>query len=167
MVAPSQPFAGKAQPLDGGVKAPRKAQSGGGGGGPFEGKLNMIQIISSSAKREAPQTNIDEFLAKLNAMVQKQQVKLLQIGNTVFLIRQSEPGVAEFHTFTVEPPESLVKRYQAGAKSLKQMGFKKAISYTDNKAFGKLAEMTGLPVKSSPMTDPKTGKPTIRYELEL
>jgi len=47
------------------------------------------------------------------------------------------------------------------------MGFKKAVSYTDNKAFGKLAEMTELPVKSSQMTDPKTGKPTIRYELDL
>jgi len=168
MVAPSQPMIGKGKSPDSGVSAPRgPRKASAGGGSPSQGKLDMIQIISASAQREAPGSDINQFLVKLSAMIQQRQIKMLQVGNTVFMVRPMPNGVAEFHTFTVEPPESLVKRFQAGSKTLKQMGFKKAVSYTDNRAFGRLAQMTGLPVKSSPVTDPATGRPTVRYELDL
>jgi len=164
MVAPSQPFAGKAQPLDSGVKAPKKAQGGGGGQ-----KLNALQIIQASAKRElGPQMPVEQFMDKLAKMIQAKMVQLVQIGNTVFLIKPTQPqGTVEFHTFTVEPPESLTDRFKAGSNTLKQMGFKKAISYADSPAFVKIAQSTGLPVRINQQPNPQTGKQQYRFELDL
>jgi hypothetical protein len=106
-------------------------------------------------------------MQKLAGLVKTKQAKLIQIGNTVFLVKPVAPGIAEFHTFTVEPPESLVKRFQAGAKTLKQMGFKKAVSYAESPAFAKLAQSTGLPVKTTQALNPQTKKPVYRFELDL
>lgn len=110
-------------------------------------QLNSLQIIQESAKKEMPGTDMNRFTQTLAYMIQKQMVQLLQIGNTVFMLKPQGDGSVEFHTFTVEPPQDLVKRYQAGINSLRQMGYKKAVSYATSPAFVKIAEQTGLPVR--------------------
>lgn len=162
MVAPAQPMIGKGQTTGGEVKAPRQPKTD-------NKKLNSLQIIQASAKRElGPQMPVEQFIDKLGKMIQAKAVQLIQVGNTVFMIKPTQPvGTVEFHTFTVEPPESIVKRFQSGAKTLKQMGFKKAVSYADSPAFVKIAQMTGLPVRISQAASPQTGKQQYRFELDL
>ena len=163
MVAPAGPGIGKTKDaqvmgaLKGKTEAPKKA------------KLNSAQIIEASAKKELPGQDIQKFMSTLTAMIQRKMVSLLQIGNTVFMLKPAGNGVVEFHTFTVEPMETLAERYKAGSNSLKEMGYKKAISYSTSPAFNKIAQQTGLPVKISQSQQMIGGKmvPAFKYEMDL
>jgi hypothetical protein len=108
-----------------------------------------VEIIRASAQKEIPGSDPEALIRQVGFLVQKGIVKLLQIGNTVILISPQSNGTAEFHTFTIEDPEALVQRYKATANSLKQMGFKKAVTYATSPAFVKIAKQTGLPVQIS------------------
>ena len=131
--------------------------------------MTSAEIIEQSARKEAPGTDISKFMQTLGYMVQRKMVQLLQIGNTVFMLKPQPNGSVEFHTFTTEPIEELVKRYQAGINSLKQMGFKKAYSYATSPAFVKIAEQTGLPVRTTQSQTMQGNQmvPAYRFEVDL
>jgi len=145
------------------LKMPKKAE-----GGPMKLRTSA-EIIEESAKKEAPGQDMNRFMQTLGYMVQTKMVQLLQIGNTVFMLKPlpQEPGVVEFHTFTTESPKELVERYKAGINSLKQMGFKKAVSYATSPAFVKIAEQTGLPVRVSQSQQVMGDKATPAYRFEV
>lgn len=147
------------------LKMPKGKQESGG-----SMKLKTsAEIIEESAKKESPGQDMTRFMQTLGYMVQTKMVQLLQIGNTVFMLKPlpQEPGTVEFHTFTIESPQDLVKRYQAGINSLKQMGFKKAVSYATSPAFVKIAEQTGLPVRVSQSQQVMGDKATPAYRFEV
>lgn len=129
-----------------------------------------IDIIRQSARKELPPgSDVETLLKQVALLVQRNKVKLLQIANTVFLVQPQQDGSAEFHTFTVEPPEVLVERYKAGAKAVKEMGFNKAVSYAQSPAFAKIAKSTGLPVQVT-QTVKQFGKemrPVYKFEVSL
>ncbi len=126
-----------------------------------------VEIIRASAQKEQPGVDSEMIVRQIGALVQRKAIQLLQIGSTVFLVRTIAPGTAEFHTFTVEPPEALVDRYKAGSNSLKQMGYKKAVSYAQSLAFAKIAQQTGLPVKVTQTQRMMQGKPVRTYQFEV
>jgi hypothetical protein len=132
-------------------------------------QISSTQIIQQSLKKEAPETDPNRFMSTLAAMMQRKVIQLVQIGNTVFLLKPMPNGVVEFHTFTIEPPENLVKRYQAGINTVKQMGYKKAISYAQSPAFVKIAQQTGLPVHVSQSQTMMGNKmvPAYKFEVDL
>ena len=94
-------------------------------------------------------------------------IQLLQIGNTVFMLKPLPDGTVEFHTFTIESIDDLVKRYQAGINTLKEMGFKKAVSYAQSPAFVKIAQQTGLPVQVSQSQTMMGDKMVPAYKFEV
>lgn len=132
-------------------------------------KLNSEQIIAASVKKEAPNMDTQKVMAGLGAMAKRGMIKFVQIGNTVFSLRDISPGVAEWHTFTVEPVPTLIKRYQAAMNTAKQMGYKKLMSYSTSPAFNKIAQETGLPVKISQSQQMVNGKmvPAYKYEIDV
>jgi hypothetical protein len=125
-------------------------------------------IISQSIQKETGQSP-EQMIKVLAALVQKGTVKLLRIGDTVFSIMPKQAGSVEFHTFTVEDPQTLVKRFKAGVNSLKQMGYKQAVTYAESPAFVKMAKETGLPVKISQGHQTIQGqqKPVYQFILDL
>ena len=131
--------------------------------------MTSDDIIRRSAEKELPGQDINAFMQKMVALVRSKRVQLLQIGNTVFLLQAKEPGTVEFHTFTVESPSQLVQRYKAGINSIKQMGFKKAYSYSTSPAFVKIAEQTGLPVRVTQSQQVLGNKavPAYRFEVDV
>ncbi len=137
---------------------------------PKPAMMGPVEIIRQSAGKEMPPgSDVEKVIQQVAALVKKKAIQLLQIGQTVFLLKPLPDGAVEFHTFTVEPPQELVQRYKAGSNSLKQMGFKKAISYADSPAFAKIAQDTGLPVKTSQVARMVNGqmKPSYKFELDL
>jgi hypothetical protein len=137
---------------------------------PKPAMMGPVEIIRQSAGKEMPPgSDVEKVIQQVAALVKKKAIQLLQIGQTVLLLKPLPDGAVEFHTFTVEPPQELVQRYKAGSNSLKQMGFKKAISYADSPAFAKIAQGTGLPVKTSQVTRMVNGqmKPFYKFELDL
>lgn len=127
------------------------------------------QIIEQSAQKEVPGVDLEKFMKTLAYMVQRKMVQLLQIGETVFMLKPQPDGSVEFHTFTVESPQDLVQRYKVGVNSLKQMGFKKAYSYATSPAFVKIAEQTGLPVRVTQSQTMQGNQmvPAYRFEVDI
>ena len=132
-------------------------------------KMSEIDIIRKSSEKEMPGVNTDQVIRGLYALIKAHNGRIIRMGDTVFFIKPLGNGSVEFHTFTVEPPEELVKRFKAGVNTLKQMGFNKAISYANQPAFKKLAQDTGLPVKISQSQQMLGGKmvPAYKFELDL
>ena len=94
--------------------------------------------------------------------------KMVHLGNSVFLVMVKTPGEVEVHTFSEETPQALAKNFVDLWKYLKNIGVKKAYTYSDDPRFKKIASMTGLPVKVEQSTA-KIGKemqPVYRYVME-
>lgn len=142
------------------IKAPKQTE---------EKILPSDEIIRRSAEKELPGQDINAFMQKMIALVRSKRVQLLQIGNTVFMLQPKGDGSVELHTSTIESPQNLVKRYQAAANSLKQIGYKKVISYATSPAFVKIAEQTGLPVKveQSQQVIGNKAVPAYKFEVDI
>jgi hypothetical protein len=163
MVAPSEPVLKTKMEDMGSLRGPRKSKAD-------SSKLNSLEIIQRSAQQEmGGKADVNQIVNGLAALIQKGAVQLLQIGNTVFTVMPKQQGTVEIHTFTVEEPQTLVKRYQSAAKSLKSMGFKRAVTYAESPAFVKIAQQTGLPVKISQGQQTISGqkRPTYQFVLDL
>ena len=94
--------------------------------------------------------------------------KMVHLGNSVFLVMVKAPGEVEIHTFSEETPQALAKNFIDLWKYLKNIGVKKASTYSDDPRFKKISSMTGLPVKVEQSTA-KMGKemrPVYRYVME-
>mgnify|MGYP003338246804 FL=1 len=125
--------------------------------------MGPVEIIQQSAAKEG--ANPQQLIAQLGALIQRKAVQLLQLGDTVLLLRPQPNGVVELHTFTIESPEKLIARYKAAANSLKQMGFKKAVTSASSPAFVRIAQSTGLPVRVTQAPGPQGTN--YRFELDL
>lgn len=126
-------------------------------------------IWETASKELGPNANKNVFFAKLGRILKNPKNKLLQVGQSVFLIINKGPGIVEFHTFSQESPEQLAKNYVAAAKAVKSVGAKKAYSFSPDGRFNKIAELTGLPVKVEQSQMMMGGKmvPAYRFEVDL
>jgi hypothetical protein len=132
------------------------------------GHKSSIEIIRASARNEMPPgSDVEKMVRQLAGLIQKKVVQLLQLGDTVFLLYPQKDGTVEFHTFTTESPQNLVARYKAGLNSLRQMGYKKAVSYANSPAFVKIAEQTGIPVKTTQTMKQVGNKMQPMYKFEV
>lgn len=136
---------------------------------PQQKQVSSAEIIQQSVAKEQPGADVNRIMQTIAYMMQTKMMQLLQIGNTVFLLKPLQDGTVEFHTFTIEPIDDLVKRYQAGINSLKEMGYKKAVSYAQSPAFVKIAQQTGLPVQVSQSQTMMGDKmvPSYKFEVSL
>ena len=132
--------------------------------------MNALQVVQTSmANQLPPGVTMDTFLRKLATALQNPNNKLVQIGNSVFMVTLVGDGVVQFHTFSAEQPQKLLKNYLGLAKLLKKQGIKKATTYSDRPEFVDLAKKSGLPVKvgqSQKMMGSEM-KPVYTFELDL
>jgi hypothetical protein len=152
----------------GAIKSSKQKAEGGDDVAAKNVKLNAAQIIEMGAAAEMPGKG-KEILVGVSKMIQSGKAQMVQIGNTVFLLRPKSPGAVEFHTLTVEPPQKLVDRYKSFNNTLKQMGYKKAYSYSTSPAFVRIAKQTGLPVQitQSQMMQGNQMVPAYQFEVTL
>ena len=139
--------------------------------GEDEGKtMGVLDIIQTSMGNQLPPgVNMDTFMRKLASALKDPKNKMVQIGNSAFLVTLIGDGVAEFHTFSAEQPQKLLKNYLGLAKVLKNQGIKKATTYSDRPEFVDLAKKSGLPVKvgQSQKMMGNAMKPVYTFELDL
>jgi hypothetical protein len=139
--------------------------------GEDEGKsMGVLEIIQASMGNQLPPgVTMDTFMRKLASALKNPNNKMVQIGNSAFLVTLIGDGVVEFHTFSVEQPQRLLKNYLGLAKVLKNQGVKKATTYSDRPEFVDLAKKSGLPVKvaQSQKMMGDAMKPVYTFELDL
>jgi len=139
--------------------------------GEDEGKsMGVLEIVQASMGNQLPPgVNMDTFMRKLASALRDPKNKMVQIGNSAFLVTMIGDGVVEFHTFSAEQPQKLLKNYLGLAKVLKNQGIKKATTYSDRPEFVDLAKKSGLPVKvaQSQKMMGNEMKPVYTFELDL
>ena len=126
-------------------------------------------IIIKSVEKENPGSDGRKYAAAVGYMERDKKARTVQIGNTVFIIMPPNGPQVELHIASVEPPNEIVQRLKVLPNTLKQLGIKKVLTYSDNPAMKKLATQTGLPVKMS-QTQRMVGnqmKPTYQFEMDL
>ena len=117
----------------------------------------------------------DTFINNLSRAIQAKRSQIVQIYKTVFLLNTVDnkakplpPGTVEMYPFTVEP-ESASARMKVLPNTLKQMGFKKLISRTDDMDDVNMMKSTGLPLKvrQEMMYDGRGMSPMYIIEMDL
>jgi hypothetical protein len=92
------------------------------------------------------------MMQKLAGLLQDPGVKLVQFGNTVFLIILVEPQVAEIHTMSLDEQSStLASHFVELANFLKNIGVREAYTYSDDPRFAAVAKRTRLPIETEQM----------------
>jgi len=127
----------------------------------------IVQIAMNYFKKE---TGSDEQAQKMfNALavtVRDKGAKLVHLGNVLFLVMVRGKGVVEIHTIGTEAqPRYLAEDFKQLAAYLKKIGVKTAYTYTPDNRYGRLAQLTGLPIKTLKI-DVK-GKPMTAYVMEF
>jgi hypothetical protein len=127
----------------------------------------IVQIALDYFKKETgSDEKAQEMLGKLVTVVTEEGAKLVHLGNILFLVMVRGKGVVEIHTIGTEAqPRMLADNFKKLADYLKQIGVKTAYTYTPDNRYGRLAQMTGLPVKTFKVE--VEGKPMVAYVMEF
>jgi hypothetical protein len=98
---------------------------------------------------------VQQTIAQFDKLARMGLTKLVQIGNTVFLVNQYDSnrqmlpqGKAEVHLYTGEPLEVLGQRFAAVANTLRQMGFKQIVSYSPDPGITRVLQGAAGPAKA-------------------
>jgi len=117
----------------------------------------------------------DTFINNLARAIQAKRSQIVQVYKTVFLLNTVDnkakplpPGTVEMFPFTIEPQEA-VQRIKVLPNTLKQMGFKKLISRTDDPEDVAMMKSTGLlvNVRQEMVYDGRQMSPMYIIEMDL
>jgi hypothetical protein len=129
-----------------------------------------MQILESALRRALPdEEQVGLAQGALVEMLKAPENKLVHLGNTLFLVMVKAPGQVEIHTFSEETPQALAKNFVDLSKYLKNIGVKRASTYSEDPRFKKIADMTQLPVKVEQSVNliGTEMRPVYRYTLEF
>jgi hypothetical protein len=130
-----------------------------------EQQIQKIARDYFASESNSPE-EIETLMANLLAMAQEDGVKLVHLGNVLFLVIVRGEGIVEIHTIgNGLNPTELAKNFVDLAKYLKNIEVKTAYTYTEDNRFSRLAKMTGLPVKQ--FKADVEGKPMNVYVMEF
>lgn len=132
-------------------------------------QVNPLPVILASAKKENPGLDQNKFVAQLAKLLKNPANKLLQVGNSVFLLFIKKPGVIEFHTFSTASPQQLVQEAHQAIDAVKKAGAKHLYTFTNDPRLVKLVQSTGLPwkVSQSQQVIGNHASPAYRLDLDL
>lgn len=106
------------------------------------------------------------MMERMAGLLQDPGIKLIHLGNTVFMMILAAPRVAEIHTMAVnEDSSSLAKNFVTLSKFLKNMGILRAYTYTDDPRFMAVAKRTRLPFQVQEVPG-KDGNTLTVYSME-
>lgn len=96
------------------------------------GLLPSVEILRRGMLNEADDPRqVDEMIAQLNRLAASGMARLVQIGNTVFLVSHFDqrgqplpPATAQVHVYTVENLAALAQRFTAVVNTFRQLGYK-------------------------------------------
>ena len=136
-------------------------------------RLPSLEIIRRVMAAEADKSMTKEFMNSLTANMKSGVTRLVQIGNTVFIVnylnkdgKPMQPRMVEFYPMSVEPDE-LLNRFKVFPNTLKELGFRSAVSYTDDPEDIEKIKSSGVPVSISQEMMFVEGEMSPMYRIEL
>lgn len=133
----------------------------------MDGTMQIIQGSLENAGYE--KRAVAKILNGLASVVKNSPTRLVHLGNTVFMVTPTNPGEVEVHTFSQETPQGLSRNFIDLSKYLKNIGVRKASTYSEDPRFRHISEMTGLPVTVNQTVKVvgEDAKPVYEYVLEM
>ena len=128
-------------------------------------EVNRICREYFSQEAASPQ-QAEQMMSALAKLAQEEGVKLVHLGNTVFLVIVKGKGLVEVHTMTTEEDSmSLAKNFVQLTQFLQNIGVKTAYTYADDPKFELVAKRTRLPFQTMQVQYPGTEATTTAYYL--
>jgi hypothetical protein len=127
------------------------------------------QILTRAFIEEGmPPQQVKSYIVALGQAAKAQKIRIVQIGNTVFMVSNGEPGEAKFVTFTVED-DMVPMRIAVLPETLKQMHYTKMTTIAAERKQADLLDKSGLEFQKKRMTIDHEGKKgqVLQYELEI
>ena len=110
--------------------------------------MNSLEIVKKSVYEQmGTKADINTFLKKLASWTKKQNNKILQVGNTVFLLTLVNPQTCQVSILNADNEFNLIENIKGAVKALRNEGLKKITGYANDKKYLQLAQKTGLPFK--------------------
>jgi len=132
------------------------------------GQMNSLQIIKKAIEPQlASGLDWDDFQRRLVGWIRTRNNKLLQIGNTVFLLTFLSPEVCQFSILNADSEANLLQNISGLSKALKNHNFKKMIAYANEPKYVELAKKTKLPVKIGQSQKVVNGEAIPVYTFEM
>lgn len=133
-------------------------------------QMNVLQIIEKAIEPQlASGLNWDDFQRRLLGWIETKNNKLMQIGNTAFLLTFLSPDVCQVSILNADSEPNLMQNIIGLTKALKNHNFKKMIGYANEPKYVELAKKSKLPFKISQSQKVVDGKaiPVYTFELDL
>ena len=135
MVVPAEPVL---KPQSYAEKSPMGSVRGSKSAAPKE--TSSMDILSQALKNKGvPDDQIQQFLGSLAALIKGNMARLVQIGNTVFMLagfdndrKQLPEDTVNIIPYSVEPDDLIVERLRVLPNTLREMGVKKFIMMADD-----------------------------------
>ena len=132
--------------------------------------MNSLEIVKQAAHTQmGANADMDTFLKKLVGWTKKANNKLVQIGNTVFLVTLINPQTCQVSILNADSEPNLINNIKGIAKTLKSQGIKKMTGYANDKKYLDLAKKTQLPfkIKQGQGMAQDSAVPAYVFELDL
>jgi hypothetical protein len=129
----------------------------------------VMRIATQYFLKEAggDQARANELMTGLANLVKQDGIRLVHLGNTLFLVIVKGKGMVEVHTMSIEESvSSLAKNFTMLVSYLKGIGVKVAYTYTDDRRYEMVAKRTRLPFQKKEV-EAEDGKTYTAYYLEL
>ena len=165
----AEPMIGKPEKVQmGKLKSPKQAAA--------PKVMNSAEIITQVLVKETgDKKTAQKFISDVGRLVQAKKAQLVQLGQTVFLLNMIDsqgkplpPGTVMMFPFTAEP-EQAPERIKVLPNTLRQMGFKRLTSMTDDKGDVELAKSMGpnVNVAQKMIFDGQQMSPMYVIEMDL
>ena len=138
-------------------------------------RMSSFEVLRSVLGEELERGEMQQFMNALTLNMKKGVTKLIQLGNTVFIVnfitkdgKLMPPQTVEFYPISAEP-EQLVNRLMVFPNTLKELGFKGAITYLDDPEELQQLQAAGvnMTVKQEMVFDGAEMSPMYRIEIRL
>ena len=110
-----------------------------------KGKATVQDIIKADVERSGG--DFEKVYTMLSNAINAGKTRIMRHGNTLMIYHLINPGEAEVHISTQDDPKQLVEAVKQFYEGMKKLGFKKAVSRTDNPQIGKMLSVAQVPVR--------------------
>lgn len=140
---------------------------------------SSVSILRNNFMKQLNDNNaVQKIIDQLGQLASLRLVKLIQIGNTVFLINKYDSngrmlpnGIVEVHLFTEDSPRVLSDRLVAASNTFRQLGYKNIVSFSTEPGITRmlqgLQEKTKGQIRVTQDVQNMAGKMVPAYRMEI
>lgn len=109
--------------------------------------MTPTEIIKADAERNG--VSPSRVIASIKPDLKAGRSTLIQVGDSVLVIKMIAPFIAELHLFTVEPVIKLIKSIKELVRKVAESGIKTVYGNADNEGIFKILQAAGVNIKES------------------